>query len=98
MSSISGYFERKHRKEQLNPTSHWFTIGAGILFIVAGAVVEIRSHDLSRALSFTLIGLGMTLFGITQDNLRNSMWHRIAVFAEIALWFGGTCCLVWTLF
>jgi hypothetical protein len=32
MSSVIDYFERMHRKEHLNPSSHWFTIAGGILF------------------------------------------------------------------
>jgi hypothetical protein len=98
MSSISDYFERMHRKEHLNPSSHWFTIGAGIVFILAGTIFEIRTHDLSRALPYAAIGLGMTLFGITQDKLRTSPLRWIALLAEIALWVGGVYWLVRTLF
>jgi len=98
VSSISDYFERMHRKEHLNPSSHWFTISAGILFVLTGAVVEIRSHDLSRALPYGAIGLGMVLFAITHDKLRASPLRWIALLAEIALWVGGVYWLVRTLF
>ena len=98
MSSISDYFERMHRKEHLNPSSHWFSIGAGILFVLAGAVVEIRFHSLSRALPYAAIGLGMALFGISYTALRYSRWRWPALLAELALWFGGVYWLIRTLF
>jgi hypothetical protein len=98
MSSVSDYFERMHRKEHLNPSSHWFTIGAGILFILAGAIVEIRTQDLSRALSFIAIGLGMILFSISHTRLRASHWRWPALIAELALWFGGVYWLWRTMF
>ena len=98
MSSISDYFERMHRKEQLNPSSHFFTICGGFLFVVVGAVVEIRTHDFSRALPYIAIGLGMVLFAITHDKLRASPLRWIALLAEIALWVGGVYWLVRTLF
>jgi hypothetical protein len=98
MSSVSDYFERMHRKEHLNPSSHWFTIAAGILFLLAGAVVEIRSHDLSRALPYGAIGLGMILFSISHARLRASHWRWPVLLAEVALWFGGVYWLVRTVF
>jgi hypothetical protein len=98
MSSISDYFERMHRKEQLNPSSHFFTICGGFLFVVVGAVVEIRTHDFSRALPYIAIGLGMVIFGITQDKLRNSPLRQIVLLAELVLWFGGIYWLIRTLF
>ena len=98
MSSVTDYFERMHRKEHLNPSSHWFTIAAGILFLLAGAIAEIRTQDLSRALSYIAIGLGMTLFGVTQTKLRTSTWRVPALLAEVALWCGGAYWLVHTMF
>lgn len=98
MSSVSDYFERMHRKEHLNPSSHWFTIGAGILFVLAGAVIEIRSQDLSRALPYVAIGLGMILFGVSHVRLRASRWRWPAFVAELALWFGGVYWLLRTMF
>jgi hypothetical protein len=98
VSSISDFFERMHRKEQLNPTSHLFTVGGGILFILAGAVVEMRTRDLSRALPYTAIGLGMTFFSITQTKVRTSPLRWVVLLAEIALWVGGVYWLVRTLF
>lgn len=98
MSFISAYFERMHRKEQANPTSHWFTIGGGILFILAGAVGEMRTRDLSLAVPYTAIGLGMTFFGITQTKFRNSSLYPIVILAEIALWIGGVYWVFRTLF
>jgi hypothetical protein len=98
MSAITDYFERAHRKEYLNPTSHWFTIAGGILFLFVGAIAEIRNHDHSRALSYVAIGLGVTLFGNTHTRLRNSPWHTPAVLAELALWFGGAYWLIHTMF
>ena len=98
MSSFTDFFERAHRKEHLNPTSHWFTIASGILFMLAGAVAEIRTQDLSRALSYVAIGLGMTLFGITHTKLRTSPWRVPALLAELALWCGGVYWLLHTMF
>jgi hypothetical protein len=98
MSSITDYFEKMHREEHRNPSSRWFTVAAGILFALAGAIVEIRTQDLSRALSFIAIGLGMTLFGITQMKLRASRWRWPALLAEVALWFGGLYWLLHTIF
>ena len=98
MSSFTEFFEKAHRKEHLNPSSHWFTIIAGILFILAGAVVEIRSHDLSRALPYVAIGVGMTLFGISHTTLRYSRWRWPAFLAELALWVGGVYWLIRTSF
>ena len=98
MSSVSDYFERMHRKEHLNPSSHWFTIGAGILFVLAGAVIEIRSQELSRALPYVAIGLGMILFGVSHVRLRASGWRWPAFLAELALWFGGVYWLLRTMF
>ena len=98
MSSITDYFERMHRKERLNPSSHLFTIGAGLLFVLAGAFAQIQTHDPSRALPYTAIGLGMVLFGITQTKLRTSPLRWIALLAEIALWFGGIYWLIRTVF
>lgn len=89
MSSVTDYFERMHRKEHLNPSSYWFTIAGGIVFMLAGAIGEIRTHDHSCALSYVAIGLGMTFFGMTHTKLRNSPWHTPAFLAELALWFGG---------
>jgi hypothetical protein len=97
-SSISDYFERMHRKEHLNPTSHWFTIGAGILFLLAGPVREIRTQDLSRALPCVAIGVGMALYGISHMRIRESRWRWPALMAELALWFGGVYWLVRTIF
>lgn len=98
MSSVSDYFEKIHHKEHLNPTSHWFTIVAGVLFLLAGAVIEIRSRELPRALSYAAIGLGMILFGVSHVKLRYSRWRWAAFLAEIALWFGGIYWLIRTLF
>ena len=98
MSAITDYFERAHRKEHLNPRSHWFTITAGILFLLAGSLVEIRNHDHSRALSYVAIGLGMTLYGITYTRFRNSPWAIPAVIVELVLWFGGDYWLIHTMF
>jgi hypothetical protein len=98
MSSISDYFERMHRKEHLNPSSHWFAIGGGILFMLAGAIGEVRTHDLSKAVPYAAIGLGMTLFGISHTTLRYSRWRLPALLAELALWFGGIYWLIRTLF
>lgn len=98
MSSIGNFFERMHRKEHLSPSSHWFTIGAGILFVLAGAVAEIRSSDLSRALPYVALGVGMTFFGISHTTLRYSHWRWPALLAELALWVGGVYWLVRTLF
>ena len=98
MSSFTDYFERMHRKEHLNPSSHLFTICGGLLFVLVGAVAQIRTHDLSRALPYTAIGLGMTFFGITQTKLRTSPLRWVVLLAEIALWFGGIYWLVRTLF
>ena len=98
MSSVSDYFERMHRKEHLNPSSHWFTIVAGILFVLAGAVIEIRSRELSQALPYAAIGLGMILFGVSHVKLRYSRWRWIAFLAEFALWIGGTYWLIRTIF
>jgi sulfite exporter TauE/SafE len=98
MSSITDYFERMHRKEHLNPSSHWFTIAGGILFMLAGAIAEIRTQDLPRALSYVAIGLGMTLFGVTQTKLRTSPLRVPALLAEVALWFGGVYWLIYTMF
>ena len=89
MSSISDYFERAHRKEHQNPPSHWFMIAGGILFLFAGAIVEIRIQDLARALPYAAIGLGMILFSISQVRLRASRWRWSALLAEIAMWVGG---------
>ena len=98
MSSFTEFFEKAHRKEHLNPSSHWFTIVAGILFILAGAVVEIRSHDLSRALPYVAIGMGMTLFGISHTTLRYSRWRWPAFLTELALWVGGVYWILHTTF
>jgi hypothetical protein len=89
MSSITAFFERMHRKEHLNPSSHWFTIAGGIAFMLAGAIFEVRTQDLSKALPYGAIGLGMTLFGITQDRFRTSPFRWIALLAEASLWIGG---------
>ena len=98
MSSVTDYFERMHRKEHLNPSSHWFTIAGGILFLLAGAIAEIRTQDLSRALSYIAIGLGMTLFGVTHTKLRTSPWRVPALLAELTLWFGAAYWLIHTMF
>jgi hypothetical protein len=98
MSAITDYFERAHRKEHLNPSSHWFTIAGGILFVLAGAFREIRTQDLSRALPCVAIGVGMTLYGVSHVRLRASRWRFPALMAELALWFGGVYCLLRTIF
>ena len=98
MSAITDYFERMHHREHKNPSSRWFTVAGGILFALAGAIVEIRTQDHSRALSFIAIGLGMALFGFTYTRLRHSAWRVPALLAEIALWFGGVYWLIHTMF
>jgi hypothetical protein len=98
MSAIIDYFERAHRKERLNPSSHFFTICGGFLFVVVGAVVEIRTHDFSRALPYMAIGLGMTFFGLTQAKVRASPLRWVVLLAEIALWVGGVYWLIHTMF
>jgi hypothetical protein len=97
MSSVTDYFERMHRKEHQNPSSRWFTIAAGIVFILVGAV-ETRTQSLSHALSIMAIGLGMTLFGFTYTRLRNSPWRVPALIAEFALWLGGAYWLIRPIF
>jgi hypothetical protein len=97
MSSVTDYFERLHRKEHQNPSSHWFTIATGIVFVLVGAV-EIRTQSLPHALSFIAIGLGMILFGITHTKLRNSPWRVPALVAEFALWGGGFYWLLHSMF
>ncbi|MFC5861541.1 hypothetical protein ACFPT7_04505 [Acidicapsa dinghuensis] len=87
MSSITDYFERMHRREYENPTSHRFTVAGGILFLLAGIAVEIWTHDLTRALSLAAIGLGMVLYGISNVRLRESRWYWLPFATGIVLWF-----------
>jgi hypothetical protein len=64
-------------------------------FILAAAILETRTQDLSKAASFIAIGLGMVLFGITK--LRSSPWRLPMLIAELALWFGGVYWLLHTM-
>ena len=73
MSSI--HLEKNVPQEYLSPSSKWPLLVGGIGLLFAAAIVQTRTHDLSRAFAWIAIGSGMILYGITEMRLRQSRLH-----------------------
>jgi hypothetical protein len=90
----SDLFEKNLRREYLSPSSKWPLLVGGLGFLFAAAIVETRTHDLSRAVAWVAIGCGMILYGIAEMRLQHSRLHWLLALASLVLWFGGA---YWTI-
>jgi hypothetical protein len=85
----SDFFEKNLRREYLSPSSKWSILVAGLGFLFAAAIIETRTHDLSRAAAWIAIGCGMILNGITEMRFQHSRLHWLMALASLVLWLGG---------
>jgi len=67
----------------------WPFIFAGVLFLFAGAIAEIRTQDFWRVAAFVFQGFGMISYGVTQMKFRDSRLYVPSAILSLALWVGG---------
>jgi multisubunit Na+/H+ antiporter MnhG subunit len=89
MSSLTDYFERIARRQNESPSSMWPFIIAGVIFLFAGSIAEIRMQDFWRVAAWVTQGFGMIAYGVTQMKFRGSKLYVPSVILSLALWFGG---------
>jgi|HubBroStandDraft_5_1064220.scaffolds.fasta_scaffold371064_2 hypothetical protein len=89
MSSITDYFGRYQRHQNENPSSKWPLIVAGIVILLAGAIVQLRNQDEARVAALVIEGFGMIAYGVTEMKFRGSKLYVPSVVLSLALWFGG---------
>jgi hypothetical protein len=89
MSSITDYFERVARRQNENPSSMWPFIFAGVMFLFAGSIAEIRAQDFWRVAALVIQGFGMIAYGVTQMKFRGSRLYVPSAILSLVLWFGG---------
>jgi hypothetical protein len=89
MSSITNFFERRLRNENQNPPSRWPQIACGFVFLLAGAIVQLRHQDGLRVAAWVVEGFGMISYGVTEAKFRSSKLYVPSLVLSLALWFGG---------